>query len=107
MDESETGSANSWSGGAGVLRELAEYPNSFGPLSPTEERIKTGRFTLCVGEGRRWNTVQRQHFRADEAVARATPALMTQAGAMSRPVLDRLGFVPVGHVHMLLDEFGA
>jgi hypothetical protein len=31
---------------------------------------------------------------------------MTQAGAMSRPILERLGFEPVGHVHMLLDEFG-
>ncbi len=25
---------------------------------------------------------------------------------MSRPILERLGFEPVGHVHMLLDEFG-
>jgi hypothetical protein len=31
---------------------------------------------------------------------------MTQAGAMSRPILERLGFKPVGHVHMLLDNFG-
>jgi GNAT superfamily N-acetyltransferase len=42
--------------------------------------------------------------RWDEAAARGTPALMTQAGAMSRPILERLGFEPVGHVHMLLDE---
>jgi GNAT superfamily N-acetyltransferase len=251
-----------------VLRELAEYPNSFGPLGRGDERIETDRFTLCMGAGRRWNTVQRQRFRADEvdnvldevrsllrarkrdrtqweigsaaeprdlaelllargfvrdkepyavalvltreppagpteivarrvetfdefaaghavqaeafgmpeeeiaesratlterwrdtpnlmhaawlngvmvsagtcaptphglllyggatrerargrgayrallrarwdeAVARGTPALMTQAGAMSRPILERLGFEPVGHVHMLLDEFG-
>jgi GNAT superfamily N-acetyltransferase len=251
-----------------MLRELAEYPNSYGPLGPQDERIETDRFTLCLGAGRRWNTVQRQRFRAhevddvldevrsmlrargrdrtqweigstaeppdlveqllerglvrdkepyavallltrkpppgppeivarrvetfdefaaahgvqteafglpeeelaeeraflaqrwrdtpnlmhaawlhgemvsagtsaptphglllyggatlerargrgayrallrarwDEAVARETPALMTQAGAMSRPILERLGFEPVGHVHMLLDEFG-
>jgi hypothetical protein len=251
-----------------VLRELAEYPNSFGPLGPGDERIETDRFTLCLGAGRRWNTVQRQRFRADEvddvldevrsllrargrdrtqweigsaaeppdlvelllerglvrdqepyavallltsepppgppeivarrvetfdefaaaqavqaeafglleeeiaesratlaerwrdtpnlmhaawldgvmvsagtcaptphglllyggatverargrgayrallrarwdeAAARETPALMTQAGAMSRPILERLGFEPVGHVHMLLDELG-
>jgi len=25
---------------------------------------------------------------------------------MSRPILERLGFKPVGHVHMLLDDFG-
>jgi GNAT superfamily N-acetyltransferase len=43
--------------------------------------------------------------RWDEAAARGTPALMTQAGAMSRPILERLGFVPIGHVHMLIDEF--
>jgi GNAT superfamily N-acetyltransferase len=49
-----------------VLREIAEYPNSFGPLGPNDERLETDRFTLCMGAGRRWNTVQRQHFRADE-----------------------------------------
>jgi hypothetical protein len=49
-----------------VLREIAEYPNSFGPLGPEDERVETGRFTLCMAAGRRWNTVQRQHFRADE-----------------------------------------
>jgi GNAT superfamily N-acetyltransferase len=42
--------------------------------------------------------------RWDEAVARGTPALFTQAGAMSRAILERLGFERVGHVHILLDE---
>jgi hypothetical protein len=32
-----------------VLREIAEYPNSFGPLGPTDERIETDRYTLCMG----------------------------------------------------------
>jgi hypothetical protein len=45
---------------------MAEYPNSFGPLGPSDERIETDRFTLCMGAGRRSNTVQRQHFRSDE-----------------------------------------
>jgi hypothetical protein len=250
-----------------VLRELAEYPNSFGPLGPSDERIETDRYTLCLGLGKTWNTVQRQRFRGeevddvleevrsllgargrgrtqwevgssaeprdlvdlllarglirdkdpytvalvlttppppvagivarrvetfeeyvaanevgwqafempeeevaegrallpqrwreapiithaawlddeivsagtcaptphglllyggatvsrargrgayrallrarwDEAVARNTPALITQGGSMSRPILERLGFEPVGHVHVLLDEFG-
>ena len=44
--------------------------------------------------------------RWDEAMALGTPALITQGGSMSRPILERLGFEPVGHVHMLLDEFG-
>jgi hypothetical protein len=39
-------------------------------------------------------------------VARGTPALITQGGAMSRPILERVGFDPVGHVHALVDESG-
>jgi hypothetical protein len=49
-----------------VLREIAEYPNSFGPLGPNDERIETDRYTLCMGPGPRWNTVQRQRLRRDE-----------------------------------------
>jgi hypothetical protein len=49
-----------------MLREVAEYPNSFGPLGPNDERIETERYTLCMGVGKTWNTVQRQRFRADE-----------------------------------------
>jgi hypothetical protein len=39
-----------------------------------------------------------------DAVARETPALTVQAGAMSRPILERVGFVPVGRIEVLLDE---
>ncbi len=253
---------------AAMLREIAEYPNSFGPVPAGGERVETPRFTLCMGRGSTWNTVQRQRFDAaeiddvlaevhgllrergrrstqwevgsaaepanlvdlllergvvpdrdayavalvlrraprpgpagavgrrvetfeeyaaacevqfaafetrgeelaearalvadswadrttlmhavwmdgevvsagtampvseglllyggataphargrgayrallrarwDEAAARGTPALITQGGSMSRPILERAGFEPVGHVHMLLDEFG-
>ena len=49
-----------------VLREIAEYPNSFGPLGPKDERIETDRYTLCMGPGKTWNTVQRQRFRGEE-----------------------------------------
>ena len=45
-----------------MLREVAEYPNSFGPLGPGGERIDTERYTLCMGAGASWNTVQRQRF---------------------------------------------
>ena len=38
---------------------------------------------------------------------RGSPALITQGGSMSRPILERLGFEPVGHVHMLVDDFGS
>lgn len=49
-----------------MLREVAEYPNSFGPLGPNAERIETERYTLCLGPGSTWNTVQRQRFPLDE-----------------------------------------
>src|SRR5438034_4363383 len=49
-----------------VLREIAEYPNSFGPLGPRDERVETDRYTLCMARGKTWNTVQRQRMRADE-----------------------------------------
>ena len=40
------------------------------------------------------------------AAARGTPALIAQAGRMSRPILERLGFEPVAEITILLDEFG-
>ena len=43
--------------------------------------------------------------RWDDAVARGTPALVTHAGAMSRPILERSGFRPVSEIQILLDEF--
>ena len=49
-----------------MLREIAEYPNSFGPLGPKDERIETERYTLCMGAGKTSNTVQRQHLRPEE-----------------------------------------
>ena len=52
-----------------MLREVAEYPNSFSPLGPSDERIDTGRYTLCMGSGKKWNTVQRQRFPLEEVDA--------------------------------------
>ena len=49
-----------------MLREVAEYPNCFGPLGPDAERVETERYTLCMGPGSTWNTVQRQRFELDE-----------------------------------------
>ena len=42
--------------------------------------------------------------RWDDAVARGTPALVTQAGAMSRPILARLGFREVCEIRILIDR---
>jgi GNAT superfamily N-acetyltransferase len=43
--------------------------------------------------------------RWDEAVARGTPVLVTQAGPMSRPILRRLGFREVCEIRILVDRF--
>ena len=40
---------------------------------------------------------------AREAAARGTPVLVTHAGKMSRPILERLGFKPVARIDRLLD----
>jgi GNAT superfamily N-acetyltransferase len=41
--------------------------------------------------------------RADEAVARGTPTLVTHAGQMSRPILERLGFEAIARIDRLID----
>jgi Fe2+ transport system protein FeoA len=43
--------------------------------------------------------------RWEDAVARGTPILVTQAGPMSRPILAQLGFREVCEIRILLDEF--
>jgi GNAT superfamily N-acetyltransferase len=42
--------------------------------------------------------------RWDAAAARGTPLLAVQAGAMSKPILDRLGFQQIATVHALVDR---
>jgi hypothetical protein len=45
--------------------------------------------------------------RWEDAVARGTPVLVTQAGPMSRPILARLGFREVCEIRILVDRFDA
>jgi len=45
--------------------------------------------------------------RWDAAVARGAPALVTDAGQMSRPILERLGFRTVCEIHAFVDSSGA
>jgi GNAT superfamily N-acetyltransferase len=45
--------------------------------------------------------------RWEDAVARGTPALVTQAGRMSAPILQRLGFREVARIKILVDRFGS
>lgn len=42
--------------------------------------------------------------RWDDGVRRGTPALVVQAGEMSRPILERLGFQLVSELRVLVDE---
>jgi hypothetical protein len=43
--------------------------------------------------------------RWQDAVARGTPALVTQASPMSRPILASLGFREVCEIRILIDRF--
>jgi GNAT superfamily N-acetyltransferase len=43
--------------------------------------------------------------RLREAVSRGTPVVVTHAGRMSRPILERLGFEPVCRIDRLVDVF--
>lgn len=67
---------------------------------------------LCLGgatyEWARGRGAYRALVRArwDAAVARGTPALVVNAGRMSRPILERLGFVAVAQLDVLVgDDF--
>jgi GNAT superfamily N-acetyltransferase len=59
-----------------------------------------------VAEHMRGRGVYRALVRArwDEAVRRGTPALVVQAGRMSRPILERLGFQTVCEMRTLVDS---
>ena len=86
-----------------MLREVAEYPNSFGPLGPRDERIDTGRYTLFLGMGRTWNTVQRQRFpleELDEVLAEVRAALRERG--RSRTQWEVGSSAPAGLVDALL-----
>jgi hypothetical protein len=74
-----------------------------GTAAPSEHGLLLyGGSTLASARGR---GAYRALIRArwDDAVGLGTPALITQGGSMSRPILERLGFEQVGEVHMLLD----
>jgi hypothetical protein len=45
--------------------------------------------------------------RWDHAVKRGTPTLVIQAGKMSRPILERLGFETTAVIHVLVDDLRA
>ena len=65
--------------------------------------ILFGGATLPEARGR-WAYRALVRARWEDAVALGTPALVTHAGAMSRPILRRLGFREVAEIDILLDE---
>src|SRR5262249_16483942 len=79
-------------GAAGALRADAAVNLSGGSVKP--EARGRGVYRALVRA--RW----------DDAVAWGTPALTVQAGRMSRPVLERLGFALVSEQRCLIDRFG-
>jgi hypothetical protein len=89
-----------------MLREIAEYPNSFGPLGPDDERIETDRYTLCMGAGKTWNTVQRQRFPADEVdeVLAEVRAALRARGRGSTQWEVGSSAEPAGLVELLLER---
>jgi hypothetical protein len=89
-----------------MLREIAEYPNSFGPLGPDDERIDTPRYTLCLGAGKTWNTVQRQRFSADEVdeVLAEVRAVLRERGRPSTQWEVGSSASPPGLVDLLLER---
>lgn len=88
-----------------MLREVAEYPNSFGPLARGDERIDTGRYTLCLGAGSTWNTVQRQRFpleQVDDVLAEVRAALRARGRAQTQWEIG--SSAPPGLVDALLER---
>ena len=88
-----------------VLREVAEYPNSFGPLGPGGERIDTARYTLCMGPGASWNTVQRQRFPVADLddVLEEVRAMLRERGR-TKTQWEVGSSAPVGLVDALLER---
>ena len=63
-------------------------------------------FGGCVLPGARGRGVYQALLRArwDFAVQRGTPALTVQAGRMSKPIVERLGFVQLAEVRVFIDN---
>jgi hypothetical protein len=89
-----------------MVREIAEYPNSFGPLGPKDERIDTGRYTLCMGPAPSWNTVQRQRFHVDELdeVLAEVRATLRERGRTKTQWEVGSAAEPAGLVELLLER---
>jgi GNAT superfamily N-acetyltransferase len=94
--------------GSGVVHHFAAFLDGervgFGRAIYTETAVAL--FGGSVLPEARGKGVYRALVRArwDAAVARGTPTLVVQAGAMSAPVLAGLGFEPHGQIHLFVDR---
>jgi GNAT superfamily N-acetyltransferase len=83
---------------------LDDEPVGFGRAVFTEwAGILLGGATLPPARGRGVYT-SLVHARWDEAVRRGIPRLTVSGGPMSAPILERLGFRPIGTVRLLRDR---
>jgi hypothetical protein len=89
-----------------VLREVAEYPNSFIELRPGQERIETVRYTLCMEPSQLASTVQRQRFSTDELdqVLAEVRGLLRERGRTQTQWEVGSAARPEGLVALLLDR---
>lgn len=89
-----------------MLREVAEYPNSFIELRPGQERIETERYTLCMERSKLASTVQRQSFTAEQIdeVLEEVRGLLRERGRTTTQWEIGSAAQPDGLVTMLLDR---
>ena len=108
-----------------TLLRLGEAPSLFEPVSDGESLVVCDGYVLFFGrtDHPAYNTVQHLRLspervdaalaetralvaaRWEDAVTRGTPALVTRSGPMSRPILERAGFVELAEIAFLLDTF--
>jgi GNAT superfamily N-acetyltransferase len=87
-----------------VLAEVDGVPVASASAVPTPDGVwLTGAGTLPEARGRgAYRALVAARWR--EAVDAGTPALVVQAGSMSRPLLERMGFAAVGELTYYRDE---
>ena len=90
------------------LAEIGRRPVAYGVMRRTDRGpwLLAGGVTLPEARGQgAYRAIVRQRW--DAAIAMGAPALVTQAQAASRPILERLGFRSVGSIAVLIDRTGA
>jgi predicted N-acetyltransferase YhbS len=90
------------------LAELGGRPVAYGVMRRTDRGpwLLAGGVTLPDARGHgAYRALVRERW--DAAVAMGAPALVTQAQAASRPILERLGFRSAASIAVLIDQAGS